>query len=49
MEIEICVKYDVMNYDLARRSDDVFRDLHKRFPEAIWEKKGLGFKVTTLD
>ncbi len=49
MQIYIGVKYDVLEYDNSTRSDELFRDLHKRFPEAVWEKSGLGFKVTTLD
>ena len=45
MEINIEVKYDDINSDLSRSSDELFRDIQRRFPEGIWEKSGLGYKV----
>jgi hypothetical protein len=45
MEIKIEVKEDDINEDLSRSSDDLFRDIQKRFPEGVWERSGLGYKI----
>jgi hypothetical protein len=50
MEVYIDIKYDNLNpSDLSRESDTLFRGIQKAFPQAVWERKGLGFKVTTFE
>lgn len=45
MEIDIEVKYENIHSDFSRDSDEIFRDIQKRFPNGVWERKGLGYKV----
>ena len=47
MEVYIGVKYDNLNPDSSRESDILFRGIQEKFPEATWERSGLGFKVMT--
>jgi hypothetical protein len=47
MEIKIEVKYADIHSDFSRESDGVFRDIQKRFPNGVWERSGLGYKITT--
>lgn len=50
MELYISVKYDNLDpRDYTRDSDKLFREIHSRFPDAVWERSGLGYKVSTLD
>ena len=50
MELYISIKYDEpLNQGYSRSSDELFRDLNRRFPNSVWEREGLGFKVTTFD
>jgi hypothetical protein len=45
MEIKIEVREDDINEDLSRSSDNLFRDIQKRFPEGVWERNGSGYKI----
>jgi hypothetical protein len=44
MEIRLEVLEEM---DGGRQADDVRRDIHKRFPEAVWERYGNGHKIFT--
>jgi hypothetical protein len=46
MEIDIEVKYDEMTEEYSRASDQLFRDIQKRFPESVWERRGLGYRIS---
>jgi hypothetical protein len=49
MELYIAVRYDNLNpLDNSRESDSLLRGIQIQFPNAIWEKSGLGYKVNTL-
>jgi len=45
MELRLEIKYDELKDDHTRASDEVIRDLSRRFPEAIWEKYKQGWKL----
>lgn len=45
MEINIEIKYDNLNQDLTRDSDELFRDIQRRFPEGLWERTESGYRI----
>ncbi|GEM_PF-2495016 len=50
MELYISVKYDNLDpVDYTRESDEILRTIQREFPNAIWEKSGLGYKVNTFE
>jgi hypothetical protein len=47
MEIKLELKYDELSEDGARLSDNVLRDVARRFPDAVWERCNAGWKIIT--
>lgn len=47
MELIFELKNDELQEDGGLLSDDIVRDIAKRFPDAVWERngKGRGWKV----
>ena len=42
MEIHLEVKNE---YDGGRQADELRRDIQKRFPDALWNREGDGYKI----
>lgn len=45
MEIDLVIKYDELNCDGSRTADEMRRDIFRRFPKAVWEKRGEGHRI----
>ncbi|MCK5449879.1 hypothetical protein KAI32_03365 [Candidatus Pacearchaeota archaeon] len=45
MEIELTIKNENMNDDLSREADGIRREIFKKYPNAIWERYGMGHKI----
>ena len=44
MEVELLIKEG--NFvDDVEKTDEFIRNIYKRFPEALWEKYGSGYKI----
>lgn len=45
MEVKLEVLQEEINEDLARESDNFIRMIYKRFPHAVWQRDGDGWKI----
>jgi hypothetical protein len=45
MEVKIEVNYENINDNFSRESDDLFREIFKKFPKSTWQREGPGYKI----